>query len=322
MAEKSTVPAGTAQRVRRTLKRERPDFAEKLEVVSNPEFLREGLGVQDSLNPDRILIGAESEWAAETMRRLYGPLTAKGCPLIETNIETAELAKHACNAFLSLKISFANALARICERSGGDVVAVADVMGADSRIGRSFLNAGLGYGGSCFPKDVQAFERLAKRLGYDFSLLKEVARINDEAVAATVDKISDALWNLEDKRIALLGLAFKPGTDDVRAAPALDLASRLIAAGAHVVGTDPEAETNAKAEVPQLELAPDAYAAAAGAHCVVLCTEWPDYSGIDLEKLKGVMAYPVMVDGRNLYDPKIMEEAGFNYYATGRPHLG
>jgi UDPglucose 6-dehydrogenase len=322
VAEKSTVPAGTAQRVRKTLKRERPDFAEKLEVVSNPEFLREGLGVQDSLNPDRILIGAESEWAADTMRRLYEPLTAKGCPLIETNIETAELAKHACNAFLSLKISFANALARICERSGADVVAVADVMGADARIGRSFLNAGLGYGGSCFPKDVQAFERLARRLGYDFTLLKEVARINEEAVASTVDKISDALWNLEDKRIALLGLAFKPGTDDVRAAPALDLASRLIAAGAHVVGTDPEAERNAKAEVPQLELAPDAYAAATDAHCVVVCTEWPEYRDIHLDKLKSVMAYPVVVDGRNLYDPQVMEQAGFNYYPTGRPHAG
>ncbi|MDQ4143022.1 MAG: UDP-glucose/GDP-mannose dehydrogenase family protein [Actinomycetota bacterium] len=319
IVEKSTVPAGTAQRLRRTLQRERPDFAVNLEVVSNPEFLREGRALEDSLNPDRILIGAEAGWPFEVMRSLYAQLIADGCPLIETDIHTAELAKHACNAFLALKISFANALARICERSGADVVFVAEVMGADPRIGRAFLDAGLGYGGSCFPKDLRAFERLAARLGYSFPLLDEVCRINDEAVDAAEEKIKDALWNLEDKRIALLGLAFKPGTDDVRAAPALALARRLLDQGARVVGYDPQASANAKAEVPELEIAPDPYEATAGSHCLVLCTEWDEFRKLDLVKLKGQMAYAIVVDGRNLFNPEQMRVAGFSYYPTGRP---
>lgn len=318
VAEKSTVPAGTAQRVRRTLVHERRDMSGELEVVSNPEFLREGKAVHDSLNPDRILVGAESAHGFEVMRRLYEPLVQKGCELIETNIATAELAKHACNAFLALKISYANALARICERAGADVGAVADVMGSDSRIGRAFLDAGLGYGGYCFPKDLQAFEKLSWRFGYDFPLLKEVARINDEAVEATADKVRDALWNLEDKRIALLGLAFKPGTDDVRFAPALALGKKLLDDGAQLVGYDPEALPNAKAELPELEVASDPYEAAAGAHCVVVCTEWDEFRTLDVNRLKSLMTYPVIVDGRNIFDPEDMSNAGFIYYPTGR----
>src|ERR687896_232746 len=240
VVEKSTVPAGTAQRVRRTLLRERPEFGSELEVVSNPEFLREGTAVYDSRNPDRVLVGVESEWAAAVMRELYAPITDKGSLLIETNISTAELAKHACNAFLALKISYANALARMCEKAGADVLAVAEVLGSDQRIGRAFLNAGLGYGGYCFPKDVAAFEKLAAEGGYDFSLLRAVAEINDETIDAAISKIEEALWNLEDKRIALLGLAFKPGTDDVRLSPSLALARRLIDSGAYVVGYDPK----------------------------------------------------------------------------------
>jgi UDPglucose 6-dehydrogenase len=318
VVEKSTVPAGTSARVKRTLQRECTDRAEELEVVSNPEFLREGMAVQDSLDPDRILIGAEAEWAFEVMRELYRPLTDKGCPLIETNIATAELAKHACNAFLALKISYANALARICERAGADVVSVADVMGSDPRIGRAFLNAGLGYGGYCFPKDLVAFERLAARSGYSFGLLHEVAAINLEAIEAAVDKVKDALWNLEDKKIALLGLSFKPGTDDVRFSPALALASRLIEEGARVVGYDPEASSGAKAEVPEIEIAPEVYEALSGAHCAVIATEWPHFSELDLARVKDEMAYPVVVDGRNVFDPEDMREAGFVYYPTGR----
>jgi UDPglucose 6-dehydrogenase len=319
VVEKSTVPAGTALRVRLAIRQERRDQSGDLEVVSNPEFLREGTALKDSLEPDRILVGAESPRALETMRRLYKPLTDKGAPLIETDIPTAELAKHACNAFLALKIAYANALARLCERAGADVMAVADVMGSDPRIGRAFLNAGLGYGGYCFPKDLVAFERLASRLGYDFQLLKEVERINQEAVDATADKIKEALWNLEGKRIALLGLSFKPGTDDVRFSPALALARALITDDAYVVGYDPQAGANAKAEVAQLHISPDAYEAAAGAHCVVLCTEWDEFRVLDLERLKATMAYPVLVDGRNLFDPKEMRRAGITYYSTGRP---
>jgi UDPglucose 6-dehydrogenase len=252
------------------------------------------------------------------MRQLYAPLISQGYQLIETDIETAELSKHACNAFLAMKISYANALARICERAGADVTAVTQIMGADARIGHPFLAAGLGYGGYCFPKDLQAFHRLAAGLGYDFRLLEEVARINDEAVEAIVRKVEDALWNLEDKRVALLGLAFKPGTDDTRLSPALTLARRLIQKKSHVVGYDPQVP-DVTSEVPGLEQARDVYQAAEGAACVVLCTDWPDFRTIDLWKLRNVMAYPILVDGRNLFDREQVLAAGFTYYATGRP---
>jgi len=321
VVEKSTVPAGTAQRVKRTLARERADFAGSAEVVSNPEFLKEGTAVEDSLHPDRILVGAETSKAYARMRELYDPLLEGGTKIIETDIATAELAKHACNAFLALKISYANALSRLCERSGADVVAVAEVMGADERIGRAFLNAGLGYGGYCFPKDIQAFERLAARVGAEFPLLREVARINDQAVASAADKVLEALWNVEGKKIALLGLAFKPGTDDVRSAPALALARLLLREGAHVVGYDPQGGSNAKAELPELEVCHDMYDALNDAHCMVLCTEWDEFKTLDLEKLHSLMAYPVVVDGRNLFDPQEMKNAGFSYYPTGRPHV-
>ena len=318
VVEKSTVPAGTAQRLRRMLNQVRPSSLPELEIASNPEFLREGKAVEDSMRPERILVGAESEWAFAQMREVYARWIAEGCPFIETDIATAELAKHACNAFLSLKISFVNALARMCERAGADVVAVADIMGSDSRIGRAFLDAGLGYGGYCFPKDIQAFERLAGELGYDFSILREVARINEEALDAAVEKVADALWNLEDKRVALLGLAFKPETDDIRFAPALGLARRLLDRGADVVAYDPVVKEAATAEVPGLRLAPDLYAAAEGADCVVLCTEWQELRDVDLAKLKAVMARPILVDGRNVFDPATVAAAGFAYYPMGR----
>ena len=319
VVEKSTVPAGTAQRLRRTLKQVRPSSLPELEIASNPEFLREGKAVEDSMNPERILVGADSEWAFEKMREVYRPWTDEGVPLLETNIATAELAKHACNAFLSLKISFANALARMCERAGADVVAVADVMGSDARIGRAFLNAGLGYGGYCFPKDIQAFERLAHGLGYDFPMLREVERINEEALDSAVDKVVEALWNLEDKRVALLGLSFKPETDDIRFAPALGLARRLIARGAEVVAYDPVVRDEALSEVPELQLAPDAYAAAEGADCVVICTEWQEFKDLDLVKLKTALARPVLIDGRNIFDAETAADAGFTYFPMGRP---
>jgi len=318
VVEKSTVPAGTALRLRQVLMLERPDLSEEVEVVSNPEFLREGQAVEDSLHPGRVLVGARTERGFETMRRLYDPLIRDGARLIETDIETAELAKHACNAFLALKISYANALARVCELAGADVTAVADVMGSDPRIGRAFLDAGLGWGGYCFPKDLQAFERLSARLGYDFRLLREVERINDEAVNSAVEKVKDALWNLEDKRIALLGLSFKPRTDDVRLSPSLALARRLLSEGAAVVGYDPEAGPNAKSEVPDLEVAPSAYDALDRAHCMVICTEWDEFRSLDLTRAKELLKHPIVVDGRNLFDPKVMRARGFVYYGTGR----
>jgi UDPglucose 6-dehydrogenase len=319
VAEKSTVPTGTADRIHRTITLERRSSGDGIEVVSNPEFLREGTAIEDSLRPSRILVGASSPRGHEVMRRLYATAIESGSPLIQTDIRTAELAKHASNAFLALKISYMNALARMCERTGADVVAVADVMGSDPRIGRSFLDAGLGFGGFCFPKDLQAFERLADEVDYDFPLLREIRRLNDEAVEAVFRNVRDGLWNLEGKRIALLGLSFKPGTDDVRFSPSLALARRLVDAGATVVGFDPEAMAAAKDELPELELASDVFGAADDAHCVVIGTSWPEFGEVDLDLLKEVMAYPMVVDGRNLYDPAQMSARGFTYYPTGRP---
>ena len=319
VVEKSTVPAGTAGRMQETLTRynRRVSFA----IVSNPEFLREGCAVEVSLQPGRILVGSDSAEALTVMRGLYAPLIELGVRWIETDVRTAELAKHACNAFLAMKISYANALARICELAGADVVAVADAMGADPRIGRAYLDAGLGYGGYCFPKDVAAFERLAARLGYRFGLLEEVARINQQAVEFAVQKVEEVLWNLEDKRIVLLGLAFKPGTDDVRFAPALEVARLLLAGGAAVVGYDPQAGGTAKAELPQLEIAADAYTALEGAHCAIICTEWPEFRDLDLDRAMALMSFPILLDGRNLYTGDAAESiarAGFTYLATGR----
>lgn len=317
VVEKSTVPAGTAERLSATLARHRRDLP--FLVVSNPEFMREGYAVEDSLRPARILVGSDAEEARAVMAELYRPVVDAGARFIETDLTAAELAKHACNAFLALKISFVNALARLCERADADVSQVAEVMGSDPRIGRAFLDAGLGYGGYCFPKDLAAFARLSERLGYAFPLLGEIARINDEAVEATLALIGDALWNLEGKRIALLGLSFKPGTDDVRFSPALSLGAKLVEAGAEVVGYDPEAGENALAELADLKVADDPYQALQGAHAAVLCTEWAQLRSLDLERARAAMAFAILVDGRRAIDADRAAEAGFTYLALGRP---
>ncbi len=319
VAQKSTVPAGSADRLQRTLALERPDLAEELYVVSNPEFLREGRALRDALHPDRILVGAQDDRARAVMAELYRPFTDGGAPLIHTDIRSAELAKHASNAFLALKISYANALARIAEATGADVESITDVMGADPRIGPDFLGAGLGYGGYCFPKDLVAFEHLASSVGYDFGLLREVARINDQAVDTVVAKVRDALWNLEGKRVALLGLSFKPDTDDVRFSPAIGVARRLIEAGAEVVGHDPQANGPARSELPELSTTDNVYDAVRGAHCVVVCTAWSEYRDLDLEKLAELVEFRILVDGRNLFEPARVVAAGFQYQAMGRP---
>lgn len=320
VVEKSTVPAGTASHLERILVQERQDLAGALDVVSNPEFLREGRALDDAMHPDRILVGASSPRAFEVMRRVYRPFLDDGVELIETDITSAELAKHASNAFLALKISYVNALARLCEASGADIEAVARVMGADPRIGPEFLGAGLGYGGYCFPKDLSAFERLSERLGYPFPMLAEVARINDEAIQAALAKIRDVVWNLEGKRVALLGLSYKPDTDDVRFSPALALARHLLAEGATVVGFDPVAGAAARRDVPELELAADPYEAATDAHCIVVCTAWDELGQLDLQELGGRMAARNIVDGRNLLDAPTANAAGFTYRAMGRPN--
>jgi UDPglucose 6-dehydrogenase len=314
--QKSTVPVSTADRLNSIFAKA---TAHTIRLVSSPEFLREGAAVADSLHPDRILVGSDDPEAHALMRELYEPVLGEGCRYFEVDIHTAELAKHACNAFLALKISFANALARVCEASGADVVSVADIMGSDHRIGREFLNAGLGYGGYCFPKDLLAFKAVAGRLGYDFDLLEEVMKINRGALDATVQKIKDALWNVESKKILLLGLSFKPGTDDVRESPSINLARALTGLGADVVGHDPQANEFAVRELPGLTVVDDPYEGAEGAHCIVVCTEWPEFAELDLVRLKGIVTLPIIVDGRNLLDEAEVVEAGFSYIPTGRP---
>jgi UDPglucose 6-dehydrogenase len=319
VVEKSTVPAGTAERVRTVISLEAPNL--DFDVASNPEFLREGHALHDALFPDRIVVGVSSEVAASILRRVYEPITSNGALLIETDVRTAELAKHASNAFLAMKISYANALARLSERLGADVRDVIEVLGADPRIGAAFLGAGLGYGGYCLPKDVLGLERLSARVGYDFGLLREVDRVNREAMEATVEKIEDALWNLQGKRICILGLAFKAGTDDARLSPAVELARRLRDLGASVVAYDPMASANAQHELPELDIAPDPYVAAIGAHCVVIATEWAEFRHLDLKALREAVATPILVDARNVLREDQGWAAGFAYYSMGRRPL-
>jgi UDPglucose 6-dehydrogenase len=313
---KSTVPAGTADTVRRILTRD--GVGRSLEVASNPEFLREGLALHDALEPDRIVVGVDTARSRDALERLYEPLIRRGVPFIVTDTRSAELAKHASNAFLALKISFANGLARLCERAGADVDVVTDVMGADPRIGRAFLDAGLGYGGYCLPKDVAALSRLATRLGYPFPLLDEIERLNGEAIGAVVHRVEEAVWNVDGKRIAVFGLAFKPGTDDVRSSPALALVRSLWSMGATVTGYDPRAGEAAAGEVPELIVCDDPYAAARGADCVVVATDWTEFRDLDLARLRDEMAEPIVVDGRNLLDDRALADAGFWLYPIGR----
>ncbi len=314
---KSTVPPGTSGRVEHVIRTERPDL--RFAIASSPEFLREGHAIDDTLRPDRLVVGSDAERAFAALRELYAPIVAAGSRLIETDPRTAELAKLASNAFLATKVSFANALSRVAELTGADIGGVAEIMGADPRIGPAFLGAGLGYGGYCLPKDVGTLEHIADRLGYDFGLLREAIRINDEALDAVAHKVEEAVWNLEGKRVALLGLAFKAGTEDVRGAPALGLARRLLTGGATVVGWDPMAAEGAKGEVPEIELAPDPYTAAVGAACAVVCTDWPELLELDLVHLGNGMADPCVVDGRNLLDPAAVRGAGIRYVSVGRP---
>ncbi|HUF60078.1 MAG TPA: UDP-glucose/GDP-mannose dehydrogenase family protein [Actinomycetota bacterium] len=313
---KSTVPPGTCERIERTIRLERPGL--QFHVVSSPEFLREGFAVQDTLHPDRIVVGASEDRVFKVVRDVYRAMLSAGCMLIETDRRTAELAKLASNSFLATKVSFANAIGQLCELTNADVHGVAEIMGADPRIGSAFLRAGIGYGGYCLPKDVTSLHRLAARHGYRFDLLTEVARVNDDAVSRVAAKVEDALWNLEGKRVALLGLAFKAGTDDIRSAPALALARLLIDGGAEVVGCDPMAAGVAKDAVTEMRTFTDPYEAADGAHCVVICTEWEEFRDLDWTRVRRAMAYPVLVDGRNLLHPGSMREAGFLYIGVGR----
>jgi UDPglucose 6-dehydrogenase len=314
VVDKSTVPVKTGDKVSETIKRyckARVDF----DVVSNPEFLREGFAVDDFLKPDRVVIGVRSQRPVPAMKSIYEPFNA---PVIVTDINSAELIKHAANSFLALKISYINAVSVICEASGANVMEVANGMGMDARIGRRFLDAGLGFGGSCFPKDLSAFIKISEQLGYDFRLLKEVQRINGEQMDRFVKKIVDTLWVLKDKTIGVLGLAFKQNTDDVRLSPAIDLCQLLLKEGAKLRVHDPRAMEKAKAVLKTVTYVNDMNEVADGCDAVVIATEWPEFKKLDLERVRKALTHPILFDGRNLFDPAEMEKKGFIYKSVGR----
>jgi len=315
VVNKSTVPVGTGELVREVIGRHQPRPVE-FDVVSNPEFLREGSAIEDTLRPDRIVIGAPTQQVAMTLVELYAPIER---PMIITDLPSAEVIKYASNAFLAAKISFINAIANICEAAGADVTQVMKGMGLDPRIGGAFLQAGLGYGGSCFPKDVDSLIHTAGRLGYDFKLLRSIVEINRERAAHLVETVAKALGPLDDKTVAVLGLAFKPNTDDMREAKSVEVVQLLHAAGAKIRAYDPAAMDNAKRLLPAgVTFSDSPYEAAEGAHAAVLVTEWNEFKYLNLERLRGLLKRPVIFDGRNLWEPERMRRLGFEYYSVGR----
>jgi len=338
IVEKSTVPVYTNEWVRRAMERNGVD-RHLFDVVSNPEFLREGTAVADFLHPDRIVVGADSDRAADVLNGIYAPLTtgeyykrsdaiAGSCsvaeppPLLLTSTKSAEIIKHASNAFLALKISFINAVSNLCEATNANVEQVAKGMGLDSRIGPKFLRPGIGYGGSCFPKDVAAFRSVAEQLGIDFNLLSEVEKINVQQKKRFLSKVRSALWTLRGKKIGVLGLAFKGETDDIRESPAIDLVEMLLAEGCSIAAFDPAAMKRTEEVLPagpNLRYVNDAYSAAADADVLLILTDWPEFASLDLNQLNKTLRYPIIVDGRNLYDPQVMLQHGFTYLSIGRP---
>ncbi len=320
IVDKSTVPVKTGEKVAETVRRYAKEDAE-FDVVSNPEFLREGCAVDDLMNPDRIVVGANSDRALGLMQKLYEPFVA---PVLVTDINSAELIKHAANSFLALKISYINAVANICEQSGADVEKVAEGIGTDKRIGRHFLNAGIGFGGSCFPKDVAAFIAISDQLGVPFELLKEVQAINARQLDRFVDAIREKLWVLQEKKIALWGLSFKPDTDDTRESVAIKLAEKLVAEGAEVTAYDPKGMAGARQHPvgDKIRYAGSALEATAGAEALVIATDWPEFAGADFDAVKANMTTPLVFDGRNLLDPDTMRGRGFTYRGIGRGSEG
>jgi len=314
VVDKSTVPVKTGEKVTETIKRYCPAKVD-FDVVSNPEFLREGFAVGDLMKPDRVVIGVRSQRPVATMKKVYEPFNA---PIVITDINSAELIKHASNSFLALKISYINAIASICEETGANVQEVAIGLGMDERIGRRFLNAGIGFGGSCFPKDLSAFIKIAEQNGYDFRLLKEVQRINTEQMDRFVKKITETLWVLKDKTIGVLGLAFKHNTDDVRMSPAIDLCQRLQKQGAILRVHDPKAMDKARAALPRATFVDDMNAVADGCDALVVATEWDEFKQLDLDRAGKSMTHPILFDGRNLFDRAEMERLGWVYKSVGR----
>ena len=333
VVEKSTVPALTGVQLQKALTAYSRNGERKFEVASNPEFLREGTAVEDFFHPDRIVVGVENEGSAAKLREIYQPILerkfhcpvhAGKCPtgtageLLVTTINSAELIKHASNSFLALKISYANVIADLCERIGADVEEVTHAMGMDPRIGTQFLKAGLGFGGFCFPKDIQAFIHLSASVGVDFDMLKAAERVNKERLHAFFQKIHKALWVIKGKRVAVLGLAFKANTDDIRFAPALEVMKRLLEEGAEVHACDPQAISRTQPLYPKVHYHEDPYEALKDADAALICTEWQIFRKLDWERAGKLMARRLVIDGRNLYSPKTMQNLGFDYYSFGR----
>jgi UDPglucose 6-dehydrogenase len=316
IVDKSTVPVKTGEKVAESIKRYNRHGA-KFDVVSNPEFLREGCAVRDLMHPDRIVIGAQSQQAVDLMKKVYEPFMA---PILVTDVNSAELIKHAANSFLALKISYINAVSAICEASGADVEKVADGIGMDQRIGRNFLNAGIGYGGSCFPKDIAAFITISEQLGVPFTLLKEVQRINASQKDRFLKAMRETLWVLRDKKIAVWGLTFKPDTDDLRSSVAIELVADMLREGAHVIVYDPKGMEKAREieAISKATFAESALAAVDGVEALVVATEWGEFSNVDLALVKERMTTPIVFDGRNVFDPRTMAELGFHYHSIGR----
>ncbi|MGD1089029.1 MAG: UDP-glucose/GDP-mannose dehydrogenase family protein [Verrucomicrobiota bacterium] len=314
VVDKSTVPVKTGEKVAETIKRYCPAKVE-FDVVSNPEFLREGFAVDDLMKPDRVVIGVRSQRPVAAMNKIYTPFNA---PIIITDINSAELIKHAANSFLALKISYINAIATVCEAAGANVQEVAQGIGLDERIGRRFLNAGIGFGGSCFPKDLSAFIKIAEQIGYDFRLLKEVQHINTSQMDRFLKKITDILWVLKDKKIGVLGLSFKQNTDDVRMSPAIDLCQRLQREGATLRVHDPKAMDKAKGILTNVTYVDDMNVVAEGCDALVVATEWDEFKKLDLERARKSLTHPIMFDGRNLFDQAEMEKLGWIYKSVGR----
>ncbi len=321
LVEKSTVPANTGQRLGQIITHEQERHGQRvvISVASNPEFLREGTAVEDTLHPDRVVYGVSDDLALERLREIYRPVVeADGCPVVETDVPTAELIKHASNGFLATRISFMNQVARICERVGADVATVAEGMGHDARIGPHFLRAGIGYGGSCFPKDVDAFIHLARHVGEDFGILEHVREVNSSMLDLVVTKLRTELWHLDQKVVTVLGAAFKPGTDDLREAPAVHLARRLLDEGASVRMYDPVAMAGVEAQVPEVEAFDDIREALTGAHAAVVATEWDEVTALEPSDFRELLDYPIVIDGRNVFDPEPMRDAGLHYHGIGR----
>jgi len=314
IVEKSTVPVLTGEWVKKTLELMGPTGVE-FDVAANPEFLREGNAIKDFLEPDRIVVGVENERAKKIFEEIYSAINA---PIVFTDVKSAELIKHSSNSFLALKISYINAISQICERVGADVEKVAEGMGYDKRIGKDFLKAGIGWGGSCFPKDVAAFIKLAEDIGYSFNLLKEVQRINKEQRLLVIKKAKELLWNLKGKEIAILGLSFKPDTDDIRESPAIEIISILLKEGALIRCYDPKAMDNMKKIFPDIAYYPTPYECVKDSSVLIFLTEWNEFTHLDFEKIKGIMRTPYIIDGRNFLNMEKLKKMGFVYKGIGR----